>query len=823
MPQSTKNKVLIAVVTVLLSHCAYSAQPPAADSLLRIISSNIGFPQCIDAYSALPTVTDSLLRIISSNTELPQCIDAYSQLAYIVADTNSDLALEYVQQALFYCERLHLDTKPYNIISEQIDRYSELKNSAAINKLMDSCGRQLSASAQYKNVSRVYSNAGMAMLTLGIYDYAAVYINMSLKLATRIADTMQMIADNFHLGYCSDQLSSLHKSVEYYTEAERLSFEVHNTELLASIYLNTGFVYNSMNNSKLALEYYFKSLKYAYQRGNRQLLTTLYNNIGDIYMQRGNYQEAFSYMQKALGVASEAEEALVCTSMGELFALTSQYDSATYYLNRGLELYCRNGNKFHQANVYYRLAEVERQKRHYGKAMAYYDSVLSLTKHAPLHQQVYERCAQVYVEQNNYRKAYEYMKLAEQCVDSMLNNAQIESLHTLEQQLEVREKNIVFERNMDDFIQTRQSEREHMRFRWLLISGFIVLLITALAWVILSLHRIRHINKKLNIANITVNNQKKMLEATNAKIEQQYRFLDTLTNNIPTPMFYVDSNFVLKGCNDAFEEACGRERDWLVGRNVADVCKETGFGCGQGGSGMLANMGREHTLQVRYADGKLHDVVCYVSQLTGDVNDNLTSIVLSDITEIENVRRELSESQQKLEAALNTKTRFFSIFAHDLKNPFNGIIGLTNLISEYYDSYSPADILKYVNVINDSATQVYNLLTNLLDWARSQSGILECNPSTFLITEPISESVNINNHLLNSKNINVNMQIDSEFKVFADKNMVLTIFRNLVGNAIKYTPDGGTIRLTARRIEFTGEVVEWGETAPLSLTVDTPT
>ena len=101
-----------------------------------------------------------------------------------------------------------------------------------------------------------------------------------------------------------------------------------------------------------------------------------------------------------------------------------------------------------------------------------------------------------------------------------------------------------------------------------------------------------------------------------------------------------------------------------------------------------------------------------------------------------------------------------------------------------------------MKVINDSATHVYSMLTNLLDWAKSQTDMLEVNPTEFCITEPINEAVAINGYNIDSKQIKIDLQIERDYSVTADKNMVLTVFRNLIGNALKYTPIGGRITIT---------------------------
>ena len=280
-----------------------------------------------------------------------------------------------------------------------------------------------------------------------------------------------------------------------------------------------------------------------------------------------------------------------------------------------------------------------------------------------------------------------------------------------------------------------------------------------------------------------------------AEVRRRYKFLDLLINTIPMPLIYIKSDkSAVLGCNEAFEQLCGVSRGAIIGSDIDNLSRQVGIEC---------NLDDARTTrkirQMRFSDGKVRDVICYVSEISDEGGyGDLFSVVMVDVTELENIRRELCQSQQKLEEALSVKTKFFSIFAHDLKNPFNGILGMTNLLVDYYENYSADDIKKYLNVINDSATRVYGLLTNLLDWAKSQTGMIEVKPTNFYISEPINEALSVNKYNIDQKNIKIVLQIDYEYSVMADKNMILTVFRNLIGNALKYTPQGGRITIAAR-------------------------
>jgi signal transduction histidine kinase len=115
------------------------------------------------------------------------------------------------------------------------------------------------------------------------------------------------------------------------------------------------------------------------------------------------------------------------------------------------------------------------------------------------------------------------------------------------------------------------------------------------------------------------------------------------------------------------------------------------------------------------------------------------------------------------------KNKFLYLLAHIFNNPFNLFWDYQNFVSENYESHSPEEIRKFFSLINTSSNHVYNLLDNLLEWARAQSGSIEKVPVVFFISEPINECLNLLGHSIDSKHIKIIKEIPDDFQVFADK------------------------------------------------------
>lgn len=143
-----------------------------------------------------------------------------------------------------------------------------------------------------------------------------------------------------------------------------------------------------------------------------------------------------------------------------------------------------------------------------------------------------------------------------------------------------------------------------------------------------------------------------------------------------------------------------------------------------------------------------------------------------------------------------TKDKFFSLIAHDLKNPFNIMIGYSDLLL-FDDEYrSPDKINEILTIINRTAVLSHTFLENLLDWARSQSGILKVEAIDFNLNELIQDNVNFFAENARLKGIKLNTKLDDDVQVFADRRMIDTIVRNLLSNAIKFTNIGGKVTIT---------------------------
>ena len=148
--------------------------------------------------------------------------------------------------------------------------------------------------------------------------------------------------------------------------------------------------------------------------------------------------------------------------------------------------------------------------------------------------------------------------------------------------------------------------------------------------------------------------------------------------------------------------------------------------------------------------------------------------------------KELTKSKKQVEEMNITKDKFFSILAHDLRNPFNSILGLSNILKQKHQNMNVEERDKIIQAIYESSNKNYALLNNLLEWSRTQRGKINFRPESFIINELAQKAKDI--YTSNAESKELKIMIDPEpISVVADINMINTVLRNLISNSIKYS------------------------------------
>lgn len=216
---------------------------------------------------------------------------------------------------------------------------------------------------------------------------------------------------------------------------------------------------------------------------------------------------------------------------------------------------------------------------------------------------------------------------------------------------------------------------------------------------------------------------------------------------------------------------------------------------------ILRRAGRCENLEVdfRRKDGGI--ITCLVSARSFMIGGEPHLIsVTRDISDRKNIEHDLQETNEELRKVNAEKDKFASIITHDLRSPFNAIIGMSALLRDRVREGDLSDVEESSDIIFESSKRAMELLSNLTDWSRAHTGRMPFDPEHFALAELTAETLTLYADIAAQKSITIETDIAADCTVHADWSMIATVLRNLLSNAIKFTPKGGRIRIVAEAV-----------------------
>jgi len=327
-----------------------------------------------------------------------------------------------------------------------------------------------------------------------------------------------------------------------------------------------------------------------------------------------------------------------------------------------------------------------------------------------------------------------------------------------------------------------------------ILSGGLVIIIALLILYMLSLKNKIKANKVLKTQNEQIRNKNLEIKHKTEhleKINKEFEKLSIAASQTDNAILILNKNGDIEWINEGYTRLYEATLDEILneqGKTIFDIsdCPDIEIIFNKA---ISENKSQIYDTIHDSISGKKYNVRTTLTPITGKNNKVERLIAIdSDVTT-------LKEIELKLNKLLITKDKFFSIIAHDLKNPFNTLIGLSQLLVHGYDRMNIEKVKYFHENFYQISKDGYELLVNLLEWSRSQMGSIEFNPVKLNLSDLAKETFSLYNAKANEKEILLTNNLKKTSEIIADKNMLKTVFRNIVSNALKFTERGGVIEI----------------------------
>ena len=288
-------------------------------------------------------------------------------------------------------------------------------------------------------------------------------------------------------------------------------------------------------------------------------------------------------------------------------------------------------------------------------------------------------------------------------------------------------------------------------------------------------------------------------------LEEDLKIKNSALDASPTAIGLANLSGVVFYVNDAYLKLWGyKTKDEILGQKVSDIVSFK-----EQGEQVLNTIKEGKIYHGEIKSIRADQSTCYLiisaRAIISEGKPMCLMALFVDITERKKTEHELSELSNQLKEISDTKDKFFSIIAHDLKSPFNSFIGFTDLLANEYYDFTDEKRLEHINLLSLSAQNTYKLLENLLEWASLQRGQISVHKEFINLKDIVNDCFESYGTMAIGKSIGLRNNVDENVIINVDKHSIKTVLRNLVNNALKFTPLGGRVCIGA---SFTEKMVK---------------
>ncbi|MFH0736177.1 MAG: tetratricopeptide repeat-containing sensor histidine kinase [bacterium] len=610
-----------------------------------------------------------------------------------------------------------------------------------------------------------YNSATESLLYIGMgfhkqqdFDSAIVYYKKALKYYNKYSNKKIIAKLYVSLGLSYERIYIFPKANEYHFEALKISREIKDTVQISYALTCIGLNYWRTGDFKGSEKCFWEALELRKIIKDKKAISVSLNNMGVLHWNWGNYFKALKFYLEAISLKEEVKDStglVLCTNnIGMLYQKFGDLEKTRFYFYKSLELANKINYKFGQAYSNENIGNYCFEQKIFNEADNYFQKALELyisIKHKNGQSNVYNSLGKLYYQLGKYQEAKDFhLKAYNLAVEAFDRKALVGSLNNL--------------------------AKTYNKLGNLDIAE-------------------SYLYKSLDFLN-----KDKMPDF----IKDAYGYLSNIyekKNNINKALYYLK---LYRGYSDSLYSAENL-------RMINDLKEKYESDKREKENELLRSQTNRQEFEIKkqnYAKNMAIFALLIFASLTAflfysnRLKKRTNKQILQNKKEVDLLNKELSQknnqlinSENNLKELNSTKDKFFSIIAHDLRNPFMSILGFLDLLTNSYNEYNDEDKRQMLKNTTSLALNTYKLLENLLQWSRLQTDGIRFYPRKLDLSELIKESVESLRHTSNLKNINLAFQNSNQIEFVGDEEMLNSVFRNIISNSIKFTPENGNINI----------------------------
>ncbi|MDA3868054.1 MAG: tetratricopeptide repeat protein [Salinivirgaceae bacterium] len=672
-------------------------------------------------------------------------------------------------------------------------------------------------------VGKTYNNLGTISRGGSVYDSALYYYNKALTIFTEIDDQYWISSTQNLIGNTYLQMGKPNAALKYYQQSLAIRRTLGDSLAVSGSLTNIAKAHLKQRNDEQALKAANEALEIRRGHNDLDLVASSLVDLGGIYKETGNYAKSIEFFQQALIIrrqlGDELQIAASLLNVGSIYRQLNLVETALEYYTDALELYQKIGDEARVSTVLNYIGGVYYKQGAYDNALDYFLSALGYREVSGDQRQVARisnNVAMIYKNIGNYPKALDYYNEALSYYKKQGNRKQYAA--TLNH---IGNLHVVWGNDSEalNFLKKAYFERREIGDNYgfahsALDIGEIYLtqekLTAANAYfskaleMAKSLHNFE-LNRDVHFAVYRLETARRKYRAALRHHEKYTAWKDSVFNYETLQRItqvQMQNEPERRNMQIEFERKKQQMEIDRLRKNREE--REAYFELKE------QNQLQTRNLIIAVAAGLLLVVILLISRFIMKVRTNKKLHRLNN--ELSNLNTDLQQSQKSLRQLNATKDKFFSIIAHDLKNPFTALVSLADILHEKFQVMEEHRKSEILNQIHIAAKNTFRLLENLLEWSKAQQGGVVYTPVEVDVATEINHAVDLYVNALHQKDIDVKIDISQYLEVTTDKHMLSFVLRNLIGNAVKFTPFSGKIiiRMEKRKNDLLVSVKDTG-------------